>query len=429
MYYHPRKGLANEDRIFKQRQYENALQDKLNFVHKYESLMRYAQFEQLHEPKTSHRTLAEKLEAIRAHREHILFERRKKLSTLLESEENTLRDEIKTGTMNLSERRAWLKAQALTQSVQKHECGHACVETNLTKALRENSDEVSMHNSKLAIMRAEAERKRQRDDENMQRMLQQKDLDVNLGLECNESHGEAHDEHAVDILRRHLDMVQRLREEEKAAVEEDMINMNRRWLEEEETLKFKQFEQRHHHSLQAKELLLCNEDKRGDKEDYDSHMVAMVAEREAGEEKKLEELKDAHKKEAMAYIDQLKVAVERQRFEDEELEEMIKVEMDEEWHKGQPQFRGTSQRAQEEEEEEGKTANDAKLSKKDLVDILESQIRGLHAAELVDQEVKRVALQGDKDTKKTRDIRAKQTLADLPYPEPYYGRKAVKWYE
>ena len=58
-----------------------------------------------------------------------------------------------------------------------------------------------------------------------------------LELECEDSQDQAYDEHGVDILRRHLHMVDHLREEEKMAVEEDLISMNQRWLEEYEALR------------------------------------------------------------------------------------------------------------------------------------------------------------------------------------------------
>ena len=36
---------------------------------------------------------------------------------------------------------------------------------------------------------------------------------------------------------------------------------------------------------------------------------------------------------------------------------------------------------------------------------------------------------GNKGKHHASDMRKKQTLADVVYPEPYFGRKAVKWYD
>eukprot|EP00250_Pteridium_aquilinum_P030876 c42354_g1_i1 orf=1-222(+) len=73
----------------------------------------------------------------------------------------------------------------------------------------------------------------------------------------------------------------------------------------------------------------------------------MAAGVDAEEKTQLEELQEAHKREALAYVCQLKTAAERQRSEDEELEATIKAKMDDGWHKGQPQFAGISQMAEE----------------------------------------------------------------------------------
>ena len=69
-------------------------------------------------------------------------------------------------------------------------------------------------------------------------------------------------------------------------------------------------------------------------------MNALIAETEAEERRELEEVKELHKKEAIAYVNQLRKAVENQRFEDEELEELIKAKMEEPCHSEPRQFRG-----------------------------------------------------------------------------------------
>ena len=253
MYLHPRKLPGNEDRRFKERQYENALQDKINFMHKYKNLMRYAQFESSNEPRTSFRDLAEKLEAIRSHRNEVLHEKRRRLSFILGDEESTLNHEIRTGSMNLAERRAWLKARAMSASAEKLQKNpNSLGETKLEKSIQEAADDMSMHNSKVAVVKAEVEKKRQRQNE---RNMNQKDRNLYNLLECEDSQDQAYDEHGVDILRRHLHMVDHLREEEKMAVEEDLISMNQRWLEEYEALRRQHVELRNYHSLQVKDYL------------------------------------------------------------------------------------------------------------------------------------------------------------------------------
>ena len=299
--------------------------------------MRYAQFESSNEPRTSCRDLAEKLEAIRSHRNEVLNEKRRRLSFLLGDEESTLNHEIRTGSMNLGERRAWLKARAMSASADKLQKNpNSLGETKLEKSIQEAADDVSMHNSKVAVVKAEVEKKRQRQNE---KSTNQKDRDLYNLLECEDSQDEGYDEHGVDILRRHLHMVDHLREEEKLAVEEDLVSMNQRWLEEYEALRRQHAELRHYHSLQVKDYLQCNEEKKGDIE-FEDHLAAMKAEKEAEEERQLEEMKECQRKEARAYVAQLRDAVARQKFDDEELEELIKKEMEGVNWNPSPQFKG-----------------------------------------------------------------------------------------
>eukprot|EP00250_Pteridium_aquilinum_P024937 c29858_g1_i1 orf=56-1327(-) len=358
MYYHPKRLPVNEDRIIKHRHYEDNLRDRLLSVHNYEGLMRRAEFEKSNEPKMCYRTLSEKLEAIRAQRKAVICNRQMKVKQLLDDEDNAIDQEMKTSNMNLAERRAWLEAEARRMRTERLERMQKYAQTQLDRAFKDSSDDVRIHNSKLAVLRAEEERKRQR-KQNIQKWAQAKEDELalykSMELEWqrqDELHREelelkqARKQEAIDILREQLCMVHRLREEERAAVEEDMINMNKRWLEEEEELKKKQFEQRQISSQKARQMLLYNDHNRAKKladaqeeKKYDAHMIAMVAEREAEEERQERELREAQRREAKAYAAQLKAAIDRQKVEDDELEAVIKAELEEDWRKRDEQTR------------------------------------------------------------------------------------------
>ncbi|KAI5068618.1 hypothetical protein GOP47_0016963 [Adiantum capillus-veneris] len=488
MYFHPKRLPVNEDRIIKHRHYEDDLRDRLISVHNYEGLMRRAEFENSNEPKICYRSLSERLEAIRAQRDRVIFDRQNRVKQMLDDESATLEEEMKTGNMNLSERRTWLETEARRMRTERLERMLKYAQTQLERAFQDSSDDVRIHNSKLAVKRAEEERKRQR-RQNIEKRAQAKEDELALH-KCMELEWQRQDElhqeelelkqarkqEAIDILREQLGMVQRLHEEERAAVEEDMINMNKRWLEEEEELKRKQYEQRQVDSQKAKQMLLYNEHNRAKKlteaqeeKKYDAHMIAMVAEREAEEERQEKELREAQRREARAYAAQLKAAIDRQKVEDDELEAVIRAELAEDWRKrdeqtqrqedarkqlydevyegrhSQIQFKESIKREQEEEKlaqlekyradaekfrlEDQKRAEDIHLTKQEVKGYLEDQMRHRRAEELVTQQLQRADFEDTKAAEKKYEGRVKQALSGLPYPEPYYGRKAVKWYE
>ncbi|KAI5068967.1 hypothetical protein GOP47_0015268 [Adiantum capillus-veneris] len=469
-YYHPRKAFGNEDVIYKARQHEKALQERLQFVQEYKGLMRYAQFEEGNGPRASHRCLAERLHALRHQREQELLQRRSRLSAILSAEDASLKHDITTGNMNLSERRAWLLGEALALSSRKAASAPALhhdtpspstnyKSTNLETALCEEYDEMSTHNSKLAVRRAEAEKQRQSDNEAIRRSLYKHGL-----LDLQDA-----DKQAIDILREHLYMVERLRDQEKVAVEEDMISMNKRWLEEQEALKQKHLEHRLRQSSQVRDALLCNAGG-GDHHDIQRrHGIGMdasasicgiesgseagqnmAAEKEAEEEKQVEELRESHKREALAYVYQLQEAAARQRKEDEELEANILAHMhmqaaprhDHHGHAQTIMHHHAQRPAKPVDEVRMRDSTrpactdqyiaPTQLSKQEMADALQGERRRCQAAELVQQEVKRLAVHADHDWKKPTSGAPQYHDAnnlDLPYPEPYYGRKAVKWYE
>eukprot|EP00249_Psilotum_nudum_P006307 c19623_g1_i1 orf=106-1569(+) len=487
MYYHPKRLPANEDRILKQRQYEDTLRSRLESLHEYEGLMYRAKFERLNEPRMNYRSLTEKLEAIGAQRECLLAERRKQLKQLLNAEELALEEEMKTFNMNLPERRVWLENQARIMKMERLKKNQKYAELQLNRAFQDSSDDVRIHNSKLAVKKAEEARKHQREENSRKRIQDQeneKALDRMMELEW-EKQDELHRQEldcrnaikkkAIDILQDQVCMVQRLRQEERQAVEEDMRNMSRRWLEEAAALKQKQYERRCLDAQRANDLLAYNEQCRAqklaemqDQKDYDAHIIAMVAERDAAEELQEKQLKEDQRREAIAYASQLKSAMERRKKQDAELEAMIKAEVDEECHRqdaasyhqeesrkrlfdrvheerqAQIQLKEKMSKDQEEEKktqhekhqeeakalklEEQKKAEQARMSKQDLMEALGTQIRSKQAAELVSKEIKRVECEGAKVAEKKYEEKVKQIIS-LPYSEPWYGRKAVKWYE
>ncbi|MCO5602442.1 hypothetical protein L7F22_056574 [Adiantum nelumboides] len=455
MYYHPKRLPVNADRIIKHRHYEDDLRDRLVRVHNYEGLMRRAEFENSNEPKICYRSLSERLDAIRAQRDKVIFDRQNRVKQMLDVETATLEGEMKTGNMNLAERRAWLETEARrmrTEQLERMQKRKRQRKQNIVKKAQEKENELALHKS--------MELEWQRQDE-----LHREELELK----------QARKQEAIDILQEQLGMVQRLREEERAAVEEDMINMNKRWLEEEEELRKKQYEQRQADGQKAKQMLLYNEHNRAKKlaevqeeKKYDAHMIAMVAEREAEEERQETELRESQRREARAYAAQLKAAIDRQKMEDDELEAVIKAELAEDWRKRDEQtqrhedarkhlydevYEGRSSQIQfkeslkEQEEEklaqlrkykadaekfrleEQKRAEDVSLTKQEVKGYLEDQMRHRRAEELVTEQLKRADLEDTKVAEKKYEERVKQALSGLPYPEPYYGRKAVKWYE
>ncbi|KAH7441155.1 hypothetical protein KP509_03G027200 [Ceratopteris richardii] len=400
--------------------------------------MRYAEFEQWNGPRLNQRSLAERLEAIRAQREHALAMRRQKLMALLSDEEALLQHEIRTGNMNLAERRTWLLSQDLALSSKKHNTNQGAQppESSFQTTLSEEYDDIYLHNSKLAVRQAETEIEKQKRNEATRKIMHVPEGYDKLP--------------AVDILRDHLYMLEQLRDQEKAAVEEDMINMNRRWLEEEKTLKLKQLDRRNQQSSEAHDALLCNTASDTvdslTREKYDDHIISMAREKESEEEKQVEELREAQRREAFAYVSQLHAAAERQRLEDQELEANIRAHMNHQADAHAPAGCSSAGAASARSPvitnslDTSRQSDAQQLSKRAVVDALESERRRCHAAVVMAQEGKRMqavqagaaAAAAAGSSSASNDRRPKLTQEhgmELPYPEPYYGRKAVKWYE
>ncbi|KAJ7515396.1 hypothetical protein O6H91_22G012100 [Diphasiastrum complanatum] len=486
MYYHPKRLPANEDRIYKQRLYEDARRARLESVHEYERFMRCAEFENSYEPKMKYRSLSEQAEALKAEKEKQLEIRRRKLAALLEEESLLLEAELKTSTMNLAERRAWLeaRARALKQQRQQKETNYA--EEQFDRFFRQNCDDVRINNSKMAVLKAEEERKRQR-EENLKKSMQEAEERSALDRMMEEDWKRQEELYrqelekqkerkmeAMDILREQLELVHSLQDEERQAVQDEMQYLARKWQEEEEDLRQHQYEQRCLAAQRHRELLEYNESSRAEKQalvqeekELDAHLADMVREREAAEEEQEKQLKGTQRREAIAYAAHLKAAMEKQQSNDAEIENVIKAEAEEEWRRKDGEVRnqeGERQRlisraheerqaqlqakerercsqAQEKALEFDKLCAEAKdmelwqqehetevkMSKQDLREALEAQIRCKQAVDLAAKEKKRCEFEGTKVSGKKYEDKVKQALS-LPHPEPRYGRKTAKWF-
>lgn len=251
-YGRPKRMPSNEDRIYKARQYEQRLQDCMSNVKDYNQAMRAAEFATSSGPKAEFRTIAEKFEAIRVCREKKLLCRRARLQALLEGEEQLLQDELKTTTMGLAERRQWLEARARALKQKRLAEKDKYVEEQLNRAWRDNADDVRIHDSKLAVMRAVEGRKRQLEEAVARKILEEeenKKMEAIMEREWKLKEQallreiemkEAKRIEAIDILHEQLGMVESLRREEKEAVKEEMAAMNQKWKEEELELKAQQ---------------------------------------------------------------------------------------------------------------------------------------------------------------------------------------------
>lgn len=142
---------ANEDRIYKARQYEEKLQDRLAHVNEYRHLMLNAEFEIAAGPKVKYRTFQEKVESQKQQQDRRLAERREKLRRCFFEEDSRLQFELETATMNLAERRAWLETRARNLRLQREAMRGQYSEEMMQKQFRESCDDVRAHDSRFYI--------------------------------------------------------------------------------------------------------------------------------------------------------------------------------------------------------------------------------------------------------------------------------------
>ena len=186
-YSRPLRLPSNEDRIYKMRMYENKPADNMKAVKTYDQLMRSAEFSEQNIKKREEREIESREEAIRQCREQNLEMRRAKLSALLEGEDQLLNDELKTNAMTLSERRSWLEARS--RALKQKQNAEACqkdqyVQEMMDKAWRDNSDDVRIQDSKMAVLRAVEGRKRQLEEAVARKIIEEQDADKKFETEC-----------------------------------------------------------------------------------------------------------------------------------------------------------------------------------------------------------------------------------------------------
>lgn len=241
------------------RMYENKLADNVKAVRDYDQQMRAAEFAEQHIKKREMREIEAREEAIRQCREQNLEIRRGKLSILLEGEEQLLNDELKTNSMTLAERRAWLEARS--RALKQKQNAEACqkdqyVQEMLDKAWRDNADDVRVQDSKMAVLRAVEGRKRQLEEAVARKILEEeetrkleeimeKELKIKeQALLAEVATKAAKRVEAIDILHEQIALVGKLRSEEQAAIKAEMAAMNKRWAQEDEALKQQQIERK-----------------------------------------------------------------------------------------------------------------------------------------------------------------------------------------
>lgn len=250
---------SNEDRIYKMRMYENKIADNIQAVKSYNQLMRAAEFGEQHIKKREEREIESREEAIRQCREQNLEIRRAKLSALLEGEDQLLNDELKTNSMTLAERRAWLEARsrALKQKQNTEACQRdRYAQEMMDKAWRDNADDVRVQDSKLAVLRAVEGRKRQLEEAVARKIIEEEEnrklegiMERELKIKEQALWAEvatkaAKRVEATDVLNEQMELLSKLRSEEQAAVKAEMAAMNMRWQQEEEALKRTQAERK-----------------------------------------------------------------------------------------------------------------------------------------------------------------------------------------
>ncbi|CAM6009962.1 unnamed protein product [Sphagnum balticum] len=487
-YVHPKRMPSNEDRIYKARQYEMKLQDCIQNVKEYKQAMCAASFAAASGPKNEHRSLSDKLEAIRMCREKKLQCRRARLQALLDGEEELLQDELKTTTMGLAERRQWLEARARALKQKRLQENDKYAAEQLNRAWRDNADDIRIHDSKLSVLRAVEGRKRQLEEAVARKILEEEEgrkMEETMAREWHLKEQallreiemkEAKKIEAIDILDEQLYMMNALRKEEKDAVRAEMAAMNAKWKQEEEELKLLQHQQRCYQLEKAKAVDEFNKNQKGHRnaetardKQFEADCMAMTAAREAAEILQEKELKDSQRREAKQYAAHLQAIVGRLAADESIRNAAYKAEEDAEWAKKEAGWKREEDqrkrlwdRVHEErqqqllekekirytieenkrnelehnermaamQEAENKMAIAAhKKTKQGLLEDIEEQIRNKQAAAITVKEQKRVEFEDIVDQEKKYADKVKANIISMPFPEPNFKHKLVKWYE
>ncbi|EFJ21858.1 hypothetical protein SELMODRAFT_417142 [Selaginella moellendorffii] len=484
-FYHPKRLPANEDRIYKQRQYEEARQARVDHVNEYEHLMRCAEFEQSNEPKLRFRAKMESEKSVMALKARQLAEKRQRLGDLLREEAEALHCELHTATMNLSERRAWLEARGRQLREERIARDKTYADQQLDRVFREGCDDMRLQNSKMAVLKAEEIRKKQREANLAKKRLQDEErLTTKEIMELDRQRAQEEElqdlmlkktrkKEAMEILQEQISLVQRLRDEERDSFEEEMRQLVRKWQDEDTELRALQVHRRQKAQQESQETMRYNDQVKDnrkkelmDEKHSDAMLVNMVSERERAEENQERQLREKQRQEAVAYAAYLKEVMAKQMADDAEMEAIIQQEVDEEWRRkdeeqqyqeekrkrlmmrvheereAQLKFKEQLQRTRDEEKrieleklqaemramelEKQRQSLEAKMSKQDLYQALQTQVRSKQAADLVAQSHARHEYEDALAADQLYEDKLRETLT-LPYPEPNHGRKNAQW--
>ncbi|BBN19396.1 hypothetical protein MPTK1_8g10350 [Marchantia polymorpha subsp. ruderalis] len=487
-YYRPKRLPANEDRIYKFRLYEDSLKERLQGVKEYQHIMRNAEFAHSFDAKRKFKETQAIVQTMQAHSEKSTITRKQKLAALLDGEESFLIDELKTVAMTLPERRAWLDARARALKANRMEEKDKYAEDMLFKAWRENNDDCRLHDSKMAVRRAVEGRKAQiqvlekmKEDEEekakfFQKQIEREEAKQDARFYKEQAQKEATKQEAIQLLNEQRLLVEKLREEDKRTAKRQMAEMTQRWKEETEALKMEMDENKQLFRQRARHTQQYNEANKGMKQHnidqekaQDRDRLAKNLEKEAADQLAEEELKASHRREARDYAAHLRNMMNRQKADDLAADAVFKAKEDEEWDKREAVWKKNEdarqrlwcrvheerqlqiaemeanrkameaeRRAEAEahaaelramEEERQIRAMDERLTKQELLEALESQIRGKKAQTIAVQEQKREEYEHTKKTEENYEENLKKVMAALPFPEPFYGRKTTQWYE
>ncbi|KAL2636267.1 hypothetical protein R1flu_007746 [Riccia fluitans] len=488
VYYRPKRLPANEDRIYKFRQYEDNLQERLQGVKDYQQTMRNAEFALNCESK---RKFKEMHSAEESHTSFVArnnIGRKQRLAALLDAEDSFLQDELKTVGMTLAERRAWLDARARALKANREAVKEKYAEDMLFKAWRENNDDCRLHDSKMAVNRAVEGRKAQialfeqmKEEEEerekyFQKQIEQEEAKWDARFYKEQAEKETIKQEAIQMLHDQRILVEKLREEDKRNAKRQMAEMTQRWKEEEDALKQEMEERKQMARQRARHNMEYNQANKGlnkfklDQEKAeDKERLAQNLAKEAADQKAEEELKASHRREAREFGAHLRNMMNKQKADELAANTIFKAAEDAEWDKREAAWKKNEDarqrlwcRVHEErqlqiaemeanrkameaekwreaqahaaelkamEEERQIRAMDERLTKQELLEALESQIRGKKAQTIAVQEQKREEYKHTKATEKDYEENLKKVMAALPFPEPSYGRKTTQWYE
>ncbi|KAL3679916.1 hypothetical protein R1sor_022872 [Riccia sorocarpa] len=450
--------------------------------------MRNAEFALNCESKYKFKELNAAQESHSVYAERNSIERKHRLAALLEGEESFLQDELKTVGMTLAERRAWLDARARALKANREAEKEKYAEDMLFKAWRENNDDCRLHDSKMAVRRAVEGRKAQisvlekmKEDEEekeryFQKQIEKDEAKWDARFHKEQADKEAVKQEAIQMLHDQRMLVEKLREEDKRTAKKQMAEMAQRWREEEEALRQELEEQRQMARQRALHNMEYNQASKGitkcrlDQEKAeDKERLAQNLTKEAADQKAEDELKASHKREARDFGAHLRNMMNKQKADDLAANAIFKAAEDAEWDKREAAWKKNEDarqrlwcRVHEErqlqiaemeanrkameaeklreaeahaaelkamEEERQIRAMDKRLTKQELLEALEAQIRCKKAQTIAVQEQKREEFNHTKASEKNYEENLKKVMTALPFTEPFYGRKAVQWYE